>query len=337
MEVDRVNQNELRPINANGTFSGADILLTMLFPNSTPIVLGHATTITYSTFREVEDARSLGRIGVKGFSRGSRTVAGTIIFTVINRHWLNDFRDQVPYLHHNQIRLMRVDELPPFDLIITGANEYGEAATMMLYGVTFVDEGTTMSIENLYTEQQMTYKAHDIRLFDYGNGDKTSSQIFLDKTRLPTFEMPARRVLYTGGVNAPAVLDPIATSNSPPLIHDLDDARHPDLSPNLESEKDTTWTLQRTETLEVLSTDQSNYASRGESFRLLLSGNLNVSQVYITFDDGTAVYPSEAGAFSTPNVPITMRVKSKISLLYLNYEQTDKSYIYIKNFHQVSF
>lgn len=195
-------------------------MITALFPGAAPVVLGHATTVTYSTYRELSDVRSLGRIGVKSFARGGRTVAGTMIFTVINRHWLNEVRRQIGYL--NLIPVMRPDELPHFDLIITGANEYGQEAVMVLYGVAFVDDGSAISVENLFSENQLTYKAHDIRLFDNVNVALSSSVSFADPSNMPVYSLPpvANQYASPGAqVDGPKKTggDPPVTPVTPPL------------------------------------------------------------------------------------------------------------------------
>jgi len=53
--------------------------------------------------------------------------------------------------------------LPPFDVVFSFFNEYGLAAKMKIYGITIVDEGQTMSIDDLITEQTYTYMARGIQ------------------------------------------------------------------------------------------------------------------------------------------------------------------------------
>ncbi len=52
-----------------------------------------------------------------------------------------------------------VDRLPPFNILITGINEYGHVVEGGLYGVTLMASGMTLSIDDLFTEQQFTYVA----------------------------------------------------------------------------------------------------------------------------------------------------------------------------------
>ena len=54
------------------------------------------------------------------------------------------------------------DQIPPFDITLTAANEYGAAATMRIYGVEILNEGSGASIDDIVLEQQMTYVCRTI-------------------------------------------------------------------------------------------------------------------------------------------------------------------------------
>lgn len=54
------------------------------------------------------------------------------------------------------------DMLPPFDIILSFQNESGAFSKMKILGVTIVDEGTTMSVDDLITESTYTYMARGI-------------------------------------------------------------------------------------------------------------------------------------------------------------------------------
>lgn len=55
-----------------------------------------------------------------------------------------------------------VDQLPPFDVVIVAANEYGNAAQMRIYGVEILNEGSGFSIDDMVIENQMTYVCRTI-------------------------------------------------------------------------------------------------------------------------------------------------------------------------------
>lgn len=55
-----------------------------------------------------------------------------------------------------------VDQIPPFDITIAAANEYGALAVMRIFGVELLNEGSGVSIDDIVTEQQHTYVARDL-------------------------------------------------------------------------------------------------------------------------------------------------------------------------------
>jgi hypothetical protein len=55
------------------------------------------------------------------------------------------------------------DQIPPFSLTISMANEYGAAASMGMYGVQIINEGSGISIDDLVQEKACTFVATDIK------------------------------------------------------------------------------------------------------------------------------------------------------------------------------
>ena len=54
------------------------------------------------------------------------------------------------------------DQLPPFDISLTGRNEVGTVASMVLYGVEIVNEGTSQGLNDVGFEGNYTYIARDL-------------------------------------------------------------------------------------------------------------------------------------------------------------------------------
>lgn len=54
------------------------------------------------------------------------------------------------------------DQLPPFDVTLAAANEYGALAVMRVFGVELLNEGYGVSIDDIVSEQQHTYVARTI-------------------------------------------------------------------------------------------------------------------------------------------------------------------------------
>lgn len=146
------------------SFSGTDTIAFLMFPGINPIVIGSLTTISYSMYRNKVPVINIGRTNINGITRGSRIYAGTMVFTLINKHWLRELQDQAPYL--KDFPTLKVDELPLFDIMIVSANEYGSACSMFIYGVDFTDEAQTLSVEDLFTENLFKFVAREVSVFD---------------------------------------------------------------------------------------------------------------------------------------------------------------------------
>lgn len=146
------------------SFSGTDTIAFLMFPGLKPIVIGSLTTVSYSMYRNKVPVINIGRTNINGITRGSRIYAGTMVFTLINKHWLRELQDQAPYLQ--DYPTLKVDELPLFDIMIVSANEYGSSCSMFIYGVDFTDESQTLSVEDLFTENLFKFVAREISVFD---------------------------------------------------------------------------------------------------------------------------------------------------------------------------
>lgn len=174
------------------TFSGADIVATF---GGTPI--GSLSGITWSVTREKAPVYTMGSPNPRSFSRGKRGIAGSMIFTVFDRpalySMLDAHQDDESYKYftrsHNilpgaggtgenrhrgvvpvgeQTTNVRdgvpyyADQMPPFDVTITFANEYGQAAVRSVYGVEILNEGSGASMDDIVIEETMTFVARDL-------------------------------------------------------------------------------------------------------------------------------------------------------------------------------
>lgn len=54
------------------------------------------------------------------------------------------------------------DQIPPFDITLAAANEYGHLATMAVVGSEILNEGYGISIDDISSEQQHTYVSRQI-------------------------------------------------------------------------------------------------------------------------------------------------------------------------------
>lgn len=148
------------------SFSGHDMIcvagMPLRYQGSHVKVLGSLQTITYSIHDEKTPVRALGDMNPKGYIFGPRTIAGSMIFTVFDRHWMTEFMEDYAGSIQKWDSHSLSDELPPLNLTISMTNEYGHTSYLALYGVTFVNEGQVMSINDIYTENTYQFYAMDI-------------------------------------------------------------------------------------------------------------------------------------------------------------------------------
>lgn len=150
----------------NVTFSGTDTLAFIILPNTAPIVLGSLTTFSYSSYRAKKPVSTLGSVLSRGVAKGGRIIAGTLVFTLINQHWVNELIDMVPWLREKTNGVVYSDELPIFDIMLISANEYGRYVNMRVQGVNLTDEASVLSVNDIYSETTFSFIAREIRTFN---------------------------------------------------------------------------------------------------------------------------------------------------------------------------
>jgi len=55
-----------------------------------------------------------------------------------------------------------VDQIPPFDVTLAAANEYGSLAVMRIFGIELLNEGYGVSIDDIVSEMQHSYVARTL-------------------------------------------------------------------------------------------------------------------------------------------------------------------------------
>lgn len=183
------------------SFSGTDTLVFILMPGSNPVVLGSITTVSYSAYRTKQPVINLGRTYMNGMTRGTRIYAGTMIFTLINQHWLNELAETENLKWLKGYKDLKADELPLFDLMIVSANEYGSYVSMFIYGVDITDEGQVISVEDLFTENTLSFVARDIQAFKAGTVVGTNKTVSTSDDNAVINKVDISGVYITDGTN----------------------------------------------------------------------------------------------------------------------------------------
>ena len=177
------NNSKTIKINNNyfgcNSYSGADMVAMMTISNGSSkgsYTLGSLQTLSVSTNMQRSPIRSIGNINAKDYVMGPRTIAGSLVFAVFDKHFAYEAMEAIQGEIGTYTFL--ADELPPFDITVTMANEYGKTSKLVIYGVRLINEGQVMSINDIYIENTYQFVAKD---YDYLN-DKTgaSSEFFYE-------------------------------------------------------------------------------------------------------------------------------------------------------------
>jgi hypothetical protein len=178
------------------SFAGTDIRIVVEGET-----IGSTQAVSYAIQREKAPIYVMGRVDPLSFSRGKRGIAGTLITLMLDRHILltdplvnmqfvadNDeifptngnlqfagdtedletalgitnFSSQNISDNYTVTSAWYVDQIPPFDIVVVAANEYGNAASMRIYGVEILNEGSGFSVDDIVIENQMTYVCRTI-------------------------------------------------------------------------------------------------------------------------------------------------------------------------------
>lgn len=183
----------------NETFSGCDMVASITIKNGDNTyskVVGELQTVSYSIHMEKRPVRSIGNVNAKDYVMGPRTIAGSLVFSVFNKHFSQDLMEGLNK-DNSSGTVYLVDEIPPFDIVISAANEYGYRSRMVIYGIRLLNEGQVMSVNDVYTENTYQFFATDLEYltdemyYTKSAGDRlyklTDSIPFVDMTSMNVY------------------------------------------------------------------------------------------------------------------------------------------------------
>jgi hypothetical protein len=174
------------------SFAGSDI--TAVFAGQS---IGTIQALSYSVQREKAAIYTMGSANPRAFSRGKRMIAGSLIFILFDAnpvisHFtgakfladteelgfeekfgnglnLDATTDEAGFESHELATPTYVDQIPPFDVVISAVNEYGARASMTITGVELMNENSGFSIDDIVVEQQYTFIATAISPWKAGS------------------------------------------------------------------------------------------------------------------------------------------------------------------------
>tara|TARA_Y100000034_G_scaffold129098_1_gene184949 strand:+ start:37752 stop:42755 length:5004 start_codon:yes stop_codon:yes gene_type:complete len=172
------------PPNTDIAFSGSDCQAFLVTygaisrSNFTPVP--NLAAISYSVHRDKSPVRRLGDFVAREYTKGARTIAGTIVLINFDRaafYELVHGRD-IYGAHNTQVSL--ADEIPPFDMMLMFSEEtkgqkfpskvldigkggtVGNYSHMWIRGIRLVDEGSVTGTEEDYMETSFQYVAEHV-------------------------------------------------------------------------------------------------------------------------------------------------------------------------------
>jgi len=151
------------------SYAGSDILCLITIPtvyNETTIDPGYSEieekiqTLTVSSARSVMPVRRLGETNPVAYARGSRTIAGSMVFTSgLRDAFINMLSKSYTDGEPMKEPTLFVDQMPKFSMVLQASNELGGMSSALLTNITLTNFGTTFSIDDIYTESTYTYVA----------------------------------------------------------------------------------------------------------------------------------------------------------------------------------
>lgn len=194
-------------INKNWTYSysGSDCRVYIRDESGEIILLNSLSTASISLHEAKSPVRTLGRRSVVGFTESLRTIAGSLVFVVLEDHPLGNLKSHILENDKNYSkdykknysfdpRRKKVTTLNPVDLYFvykTETDTNNSGSDMWVTGVRFINEGVVTSVNDMVTEIVMQFVAEDVQPLQYKYSEKENKRIleeqkgYMQKQRLP--------------------------------------------------------------------------------------------------------------------------------------------------------
>lgn len=157
-------------------FSGSDIMVIFAIPFTTLTynnfdsiykVSTEIQTLTISSTTSVLPVRRCGEVRAKYYTRGARSFAGSMVFTITNHDPFKEIfgLDKTRSNSDETNGSWHIDQMPAFDIIVLANNELGGIGAQIIQNVNVVNWGTTYSVDDMYTEYTYSYVAEHVTPF----------------------------------------------------------------------------------------------------------------------------------------------------------------------------
>jgi hypothetical protein len=124
--------------------------------------------LTISEHRDKYSVVSFGRTGIKGFTHGHRTTAGSLAFITAGQSPFYPILERYrlwSYYDTGGVIFVGPDQLPPFDLSITMVNEVGDAASIFVRGIEIIDSSRSIGVQDIQLTEVFSYIAVEASQF----------------------------------------------------------------------------------------------------------------------------------------------------------------------------
>ena len=157
------------------SYSGADCDVFAIRGVSDIKQLKSVATVSVSVYDAKAPVRALGSRSVLGYTGSIRTIAGSIVFVVVEGHPLEDLmtldkrrfsmyddysvgHSHVPGIDKSK-EMYAIGGISPFKLMLLYKNEIGNSAGLEIHQVEFVSEGIVTSVNDMVTEVVVQFVA----------------------------------------------------------------------------------------------------------------------------------------------------------------------------------
>jgi hypothetical protein len=188
------------------------------------------STISINVHEPRSVVRALGHKGIKGYAGSVRTIAGTLIFTVVEHHPLRELMLIDEEIHsswsidhylsgrgtvtkHDDKYAKTATMLSPFNIVVNymsecdysrvgGSSQFipisGYSASVEVEGVQLISQGLVTSVNDVVTELQYQFIANDIKEFA-GN---TFDSLVNENAVTELSGLSEEQILYEAGISA---------------------------------------------------------------------------------------------------------------------------------------
>jgi hypothetical protein len=141
------------------------------------IKIDSLATLSLSIHESKSPVRRLGHMAPSGYTRAIRTIAGSMILTIIGSdHPLKNLSEQDPksvvyFSNDSNNSFNIVTKMSPFNLMLMYKSEIPNTpgSKMVIRGIDFINEGIVTSVNDLISEVVLQFVALDVEQFESEN------------------------------------------------------------------------------------------------------------------------------------------------------------------------